>query len=159
MNRLAATLITILGLSVPSAAANLAITAQPYMTGGLFTNPLLPKEDQEVSIIVRAQCTGTLDADPKAALSIKTDDGETVAAETISLSRRDGLAEATYTWSSDQNGLYTVRVDLDPDNEVVEDDENDNSAELTLPVVVKGKGATCISLGTVSMRTAAGAPA
>ena len=138
MSHLARTLIVVLGINMSAAAANLSITAEPYMTGGLFTNPLLPQEGQEVVITVRAQCTGDVPA-PGAVLTIADSDGEQLLSETLSLSTKEGVAEARYTWSSDQNGLYTVRVTLDPEDKVAEENEDDNTAELVLPVIVRGK--------------------
>ena len=139
MSRFARTLIAAAVMTTSAVAGNLSMTADPYMTGGLFTNPLLPKEGQDVSITVRAQCAGRVSAAAEALLSIRTEDGDQVASEKLSLSRKGSCAEASYTWSSDRNGLYTVRVVLDPENKVAEQDEKDNTAELILPVIVKGK--------------------
>ena len=137
MSRFVRAFIAAAAVTTSAVAGNLSITAEPYMTGGLFTNPLLPKEGQNVLITVRAECTGRISAE--ALLSIRTEDGEQVASEKLSLSRKGSCAEASYTWSSDQNGLYTVRAALDPENKVAEQDEEDNTAELILPVIVRGK--------------------
>jgi len=139
MSRLASTLIAALAMTTSAVAGNLSITADPYMTGGLFASPLLPKEGQDVLITVRAECAGRVPAAAEALLSIRTEDGDQVAREKLSLSRKGSCAEASFTWSSDQNGLYTVRAALDPENKVAEQDEDDNAAELILPVIVKGK--------------------
>jgi hypothetical protein len=126
--------------AVAAAAPNLSITSEPYLTGGLFTNPLLPQEGQEVTITVRAQSTGTLTADPQARLVIANRAGEQVAETVLSLSRSEEVAEAAYAWSSDRNGLFTVHVELDPDDALTEENETDNTATMILPVIVKGKG-------------------
>ncbi|HOZ48410.1 MAG TPA: hypothetical protein PLO37_06945 [Candidatus Hydrogenedentes bacterium] len=122
------------------AAPNLAISADPYLTGGLFTNPLIPHEDEDVIITVRAICEGEVAASPTAAIRVANADDVTVAEARLDLERKEGIAEACWTWRSADNGLFMVSVDLDPDRTIAESDESDNTAELTLPVIVKGKG-------------------
>ena len=139
MSRLATTLIAALAVTTSAMAGNLSITAEPYMTGGLFTKPLLPKEGQDVLITVRAECSGHVPAGVEALLTIRTREGDQVTSEKLSLSTKGSCAEANYTWSSDENGLYTVRVVLDSENKLAEQDEGDNAAEIVLPVIVNGK--------------------
>ncbi|MBN2309069.1 MAG: hypothetical protein JXR94_08870, partial [Candidatus Hydrogenedentes bacterium] len=136
------------------AAENLSITAEPYLTGGLFTNPALPQEEEEVRITVRATCTAGIASDPCARVTVFDGAGAKVAEKTLTLKRvkaavpgaADGGAETTlvaegaFTWSSAQNGLYTVWAQVDPENAIAEADEEDNAAEIVLPVIVKGKG-------------------
>ena len=116
---------------------DLAIAAKPYMKGGFFTNPVLPVEDDSVTITVRATVTGKLTADPDARLTILSPSGKTIVDETLRLIRSEGVAEASWKWTGKTNGLYTVRALLDPNGSVNETDETNNQAELTLPVIVK----------------------
>ena len=44
----------------PVCAVDLAITAEPYFTSGLFTNPLIPTEKDTVRITVRATVEGEI---------------------------------------------------------------------------------------------------
>jgi len=122
------------------AAPNLSITSTPYSEGGFFANPVLPQEGQPVTFTVRAACPGYAGDAVPARLTLLDPRGGTAAEQRLDLARASDTAEAAWTWSSDRNGLYTARVVLDPDNAVAEDNENDNAAELVLPVIVKGKG-------------------
>ena len=143
MKRFVGLLVILVGVASVSGAGNLSISSEPYLTGGLFTNPVLPHEDEPVTITVRAECSPDITSDPKAQLTVLGPDGETIAEAKLTLARQEefpGVAQATWSWSSDRNGLFMVRAVLDPENAVEEDDETDNTAELTLPVIVKGKG-------------------
>ena len=140
MARLAFAAIALTCVTTAFAAQEFSITADPYLTGGLFTNPLLPFEEQEVTITVRAASTGGSVTNPEARLTILDKTGEVLVEQILTLQRQGETAEATYTWSSDHNGLFTVRAEVDPANKIPEENEEDNVAELTLPVIVKGKG-------------------
>ena len=120
-------------------APNLAISTKPYATGGFFTNPLLPLEGQDVKITVRAECTGRPPKKIPANLRVIGRDGKTAATESLVLKRDGNMAEASWTWPSERNGLFTARVELDPADKIAEDNEDDNTAELVLPVVVRGR--------------------
>ena len=128
-------------VSVTSAYAepNISISADPYLTGGLFTNPLLPREGQDVEITVRAVCSGTIRKQIQARLTVLDPKGNKVDEKALVLEKGKETAEAVWSWSSDRNGLYTVRAELDPENKVAEENEEDNVAELILPVIVKGR--------------------
>jgi len=131
--------IVALALVTAGAAPNVSITAEPYLAGGLFTNPLLPQEGQEVTVTVRASCDGEMPTKLPAALSIADSGGAVVAEAALELAVADDTAEAEWAWSTEANGLYTVRVELDPGNAIAETDEADNVATLTLPVTVVGR--------------------
>jgi hypothetical protein len=137
-----------------AAAPNLSISTEPYLAGGLFSCPTFPHEGQEVVLTVRAGCSGDLAENPLASLVIRDAHGAVLAEKTLTLSivlpvaSKAGddsdppapCAEATWTWSSERNGLFEVEVVLDPGNTIQEENEQDNTATLVLPVIVKGKG-------------------
>jgi len=136
MARLAAVVLILAGAAD---AANVSITSTPYLAGGVFTNPLLPQEGRDVTITVRASCAGNVPPTIPAAVSLVDPAGQVVAQAALDLKTAENTAQATWTWSSDANGLYTVRVELDPDNAITEENEDDNAAALALPVTVEGR--------------------
>ncbi|MBN1341525.1 MAG: hypothetical protein JXQ73_02540 [Phycisphaerae bacterium] len=133
------TLTLVAASSRTHAAPDLSISAVPYLTGGLFTKPILPAEGDCVVITVRASLTGAIDSDPSAKLTLLSPDGRTVAERTLQLKPAKDCAEATWTWQAGANGIYKVRVQVDPDNKIAESDETNNAADLVLPVLVKGR--------------------
>ncbi|MCP4640067.1 MAG: hypothetical protein GY851_06530 [bacterium] len=140
MNRVMALMIIGTWPLAAAAAPNLSVESTPYLQGGLFTNPVLPQEDTPVTITVRARWTGDLAADPPARLTVANRDGAVVLDEVLTLARDGDRAQAQVPWASSENGLFTVRVVLDPENVIEEDNEDDNAAKIVLPVIVKGKG-------------------
>ena len=130
------------------AATNVSISSEPYLTGGLFTAPVLPREGEEVTITLRATIAGALEAPLKAKATVFAPNGALITEESLTLQQSDGVAEASFKWSSPKNGLYRVHAVLDPDNAIdektdgVEPDEDtaedDNETEITLPVINKG---------------------
>jgi CARDB protein len=147
-------LATLLSAVSAFAGPNLSITESPYLTGGLFTAPVLPQEGQEVTITVRAEATEPVAEGPLATVEIHRAQGRALVSKTLTLQpiaapaglpQAAGEAKPTYyqaqfTWKTERNGLHTVRVRLDPTNAIKEADENDNAAELLLPVIVAGRG-------------------
>jgi hypothetical protein len=129
----------LLMLPVWAFGADLSITAEPYATGGLFTWPVLPEEGKAVTITVRARCEGQVPIDPVARLTLTSSDGKTIAEEKLALKRKEEQAEGRWTWTAGKNGLYRVKAVVDPDGAVAESREDNNAAELVLPVVVKGR--------------------
>ncbi len=127
-------------LTAAAAGTDLSITARPYLTGGLFTRPVLPQEGEAVTVTVRATCEGQLADVPKAKLTLVSQAGKTVAEQTLALEVAEKRAEATWTWTAGASGLYTLRAQLDPAGAVAETNEDNNAAELTLPVLAKGRG-------------------
>jgi hypothetical protein len=119
------------------AAANLSITAEPYLTGGLFTDPLLPQEGQPVTITVRAQAPGEIPDRIPVALAVRDRSGKAVLEQTLDLERAGNIAETHYQWTAATNGLYTIAVKLDPKNTIRDENEQDNAAEIVLPVLTR----------------------
>ncbi len=132
-------LCAILATCHPAAAepVELSITAQPYLTGGLFTRPLLPQQSEPVTITVRASCQGAPAGPIIARLTIESPSGKQLVRKDLDLKRTDAMAEATCSWVSQDTGLFKVRVHLDPANKIREKSEANNAAELMLPVIVE----------------------
>jgi hypothetical protein len=124
-------------------ATDLAITAKPYLQGGLCTRPVLPMERDTVSIAVRATVTGECPAAVPATVTVSNAEGRTQELP-LALAVADGLALGSVQWPARRNGLYTVRVCLDPADAVPETDEANNGAELLLPVTVFGRRLNCV---------------
>ena len=143
MRYLLAGVLMLVCLSNTVAAPNVNISAAPYLAGGLFTNPVFPVEGQEVAITVRASCTNDAPCPFDAHLTLRDAAGSLVTETTLSLDRNpaspDVTVEAVFRWMGGPNGLYTARVELDPANVIAEENEEDNTAELAVPVVVQGR--------------------
>lgn len=120
-------------------AANVNLSAEPYLEGGLFTNPVLPTEGDAASITLRAQCDGKTPSRIPARITITDMAGKAVFSESLDLARKDTIAEATLSWTSASNGLFTVRAEVDPANRISESNETDNAAEIILPFIVRGR--------------------
>lgn len=129
---------------------NYSIKAEPYLTGGLFTDPLIPKAGEATTITVRAACSNAAPESVDAEATIRNDRGIVVHHEKLKLQPTPLVegeepatpprAEAAFTWQSPTNGMFQVQVALDPGNAVTEGDERDNAASLILPVTVAGNG-------------------
>jgi len=133
------TIVMLLVVLCGAGAPDLSVTAEPYLTGGVFAKPLLPHEGQDVTLTVRASVVGQIKTNPDARVTIVGATGKTVAQQTIRLTRRERSAEGTWTWKASTNGLYKARVEIDPSGRIRESDETNNVAELALPVVVQGR--------------------
>lgn len=118
---------------------NLSIASDPYLTGGLFVSPALPQEEQTVVVTVRAYCAGGPPTGVKAKVAVLDSRDSEVTSETIPLEVKNGGLEGRWEWKAGKNGLYRVDVLLDPENKVDGDSELDNSAEILLPVLIKGR--------------------
>jgi hypothetical protein len=129
----------VLATAAASPAADPAVTAAPYLRGGLFVSPALPVEEEEVTITVRATVEGDVSDDPEAMLTVHSPAGQRVAGQMLTLQRGDGVAEATWKWTGRKNGLYTVHVRLDPNERLDDADRTNNDAQIVLPVLVKGR--------------------
>ncbi len=132
-------LVVVAWLAAAAHAGDLSITAEPYLTGGLFTRPVLPHEGDRVTITVRATCSGPIDSDPQARLTLLCHAHRTMIERTLDLKRTENRAEASWTWTAGGNGIYHVRVEIDPGNRIAEANEDNNTAELILPVLIKGR--------------------
>ncbi len=122
----------------PGHALDLSLTAAPYTTGGLYTNPVFPVEGETVQIVLRAQVEGETAGAIPAELAIGYPSG-LVRRFPLSLTLADGLAEGVLPFSAPANGIYTVTATLDPEQALNETDESNNTAQITLPVVVAGR--------------------
>lgn len=132
--------LVVLSITALVQAAELSITSEPYLTGGLFINPALPIEGEKISVTVRATLAGTLQFDPEAKLEILSRrTGKKVAEHRLFLQRGEGIAEATWNWTGHTNGMYTVRVQLDPNERVDDTDPTNNSAQIMVPVLARGR--------------------
>ena len=141
MNRLLIACMTLLLVS-PAACGeplNVSLDKKHYLEGGLFSKPLLPLEGEEVAITVRANYTGNLSRNIEAALVLLDSRGKTIAHEKFNLVAKDGIAQGSWTWKPEKNGLYKVQATVDPENHLKETREDDNSGEMTLPVLVQGR--------------------
>ncbi len=127
------------GSTTLAQTVDLELSAEPYLTGGLFTKPLLPQEGEEVVITVRAICKGEVPTPVAGRLVVTSPSGESIAKTEIALERTGEHVQATWPWLAPKNGPYHVRVELDPSNDIRESDEQNNAAELLLPVLVKGR--------------------
>ena len=152
MTRSALAFLLVLCAATAYAGPNYSITAEPYIAGGLFTTPLIPKEDEDITITIRATCAGGASQSLSANVTIINDKGAPIHEEEIALQAsvpvegeetpKDAppTAEGTVVWRSAKNGLFRVKAALDPKNTIAEDDESDNDATLVLPVTVAGPG-------------------
>ena len=130
--------VLVLLAGAPAQTANLALTGDPYLAGGLFTNPVLPEEGQPVAITVRATADG-LDAEPiPARVIIQNAAGRAHYTGALALKPVEAGFETTFCWHAPGNGLYRVRAMLDPDNAMAETDESDNATEILLPIIAAG---------------------
>ena len=126
-------------VSTSCAQSDVSMISHPYRASGLFANAVLPTEGQEIVITVRAQCHKvTVDSVP-ARITIRSADGDAAWRQDLVLQRGKDTAEGTWTWVPPTNGLYQVTAELDPANSLAETDEQNNQAELLLPVLVKGR--------------------
>ncbi len=122
----------------PAHAVDLAISADSYATGGLFTNPLIPAEGDTVTITVRATVQGEVPTGISADVAVTAPDRASRHFP-IELTPEEGQATGTLQWKAWQNGLYRVTATLDPDNAIAESNEQNNSAAIDLPVVIAGR--------------------
>ncbi|MBX7258585.1 MAG: hypothetical protein K1Y02_19650 [Candidatus Hydrogenedentes bacterium] len=118
---------------------NLSITTQPYLNGGLFTNPVIGKVSTPVTVTVRAQISGQAPAAIKASLRIADARGVSVAAQELVLKTNATSAEAAWKWTPKSDGLYEIRAQIDSGLLLKEDDETDNEASITFPVTVANR--------------------
>ncbi len=119
-------------------AADLAITADPYSTAGLFTNPLIPVEGDVVTITVRASVAGDVNVAINAEVTLTAPDGRS-RHYAVALMPEEGQATGSLEWKAWRNGRYVVTARLDPKDELAEANEDNNSAEIELPVVIPGR--------------------
>jgi len=128
----------IAGTAKPEKAFDVAITAEPYANGGLFTNPVLPTEKEVVTITVRATIEGEVPDDINADLNIVTPDGAEQNYPVV-LVVENGQATGNIEWEAGRNGLYTVTAKLPPAKTTAEANETKRIAQIALPVIAQDK--------------------
>ncbi len=127
--------VLLLVLTCSCFAQNLAIKTSPYLQSGLYTRPVLPEEGKPVKIVVRAACNKIKEKSVSARIEIISRDNQQVENKIISLPVTNKIAAGEIDFSSKHNGIYTVKVTLDPENKIKESNENDNVYTLILPIV------------------------
>lgn len=135
-------LVLLLLLSVavaPAGAVDLSLTAEPYLTGGVCVQPVIPQEGDSVTISLRPRVSGQLPETATGRVTITAPDGRS-RTFTLELTPSDsGGMVGSLEWKAWANGLYHLAANIDPDDRVAEDDESNNTAHLRLPVVVEGR--------------------
>ncbi len=126
------------GVATPANAFDVAINAEPYANGGLFTNPVLPTEKEVVTITVRATIEGEAPGHINVDLTIVAPDG-TAQHYPVDLISEKGQATGSIEWEAGRNGLYTVTAKLPPGKTMAGASETDNTAQIMLPVIAKDK--------------------
>lgn len=122
-----------------ASATDLGLIAEPYLRGGLCTDPVVPAEKDLVTILLRPTVDGTVAGPVPARVTITAGDGRARQFDLQLTATEDGGLAGSVEWKAWKNGLYSVSAVLDPENAIEEDDETNNAAELTLPVVVEGR--------------------
>ena len=126
------------GSAVSTNAGDVAITADPYASGGLFTNPVLPAEEEIVTITVRATVEGEAPDHINADLTIVAPDG-TEQHYPVALVPGEGEATGCIEWEAGRNGLYTVTAKLSPAKTMTEANKANRTAQIVLPVIARDK--------------------
>ncbi len=137
-NRMWVTILLATVLPTVASAVDLSVSAEQYATGGLFATPLIPGEDQEVTITVRATVEGPAPPSIPCRLTITAAGGEAWQQD-LPLALHEGQASGEHKWTPADNGEYRVLAALDPGNEIDESDEANNDASIVLPVVLPGR--------------------
>ncbi len=123
----------------PGMAMDLSLTADPYLTGGICIQPVIPEEGDLVTITVRAEVSGEAPERVEGRLTI-TAPGDGSRSFTLELTPTGaGQLVGSIDWKAWVNGLYHVRAVIDPNEVCAESDRTNNEAELTLPVVASGR--------------------
>ena len=118
---------------------NIALDSQPYLEAGLFSDPLLPLEGETVRITVRAEAAGEFSGDVEAALVLLDSQGKVIFKKTLNLVAKKTNVSGSLDLEAREERLYRVKVTVDPENRIEESSEEDNTAEMVLPVLAKGR--------------------
>ncbi len=130
---------------------DLSISTEFYLAGGLFINPFLPAEGDEITVAVRAQLSKEIEGPVPAQLEILDRKGQSLAKQPLQLVVKrvakevdkkqvtEFIAEANWKWSSKTNGLFKARAVIDPENKISETDENNNQADIDIAVIDKDR--------------------
>jgi len=109
-----------------------------YQSGGLFARPVLPVEQEAITVTVRAQGKAGGSGEVPAMISIIDSMGVEVAHLPLSLKPAGDVVEGCVQWSSAKNGIFVVRAELQA-MEGAELDAKGVKAEMILPVVNKAR--------------------
>ncbi len=130
----------ILLLASSSFAVDLGLDTEQYSTGGLFTDPLFPAENSSVKITVRASVEGEINTDVKANIGITAPNGKVVTESVVlKLDKGGKTATGSIDFKTPGNGQYFVTATIDPNNEIAESNEKNNTGRIELPVVIDGR--------------------
>jgi hypothetical protein len=127
---------------VADEAFNLSLSSRPYHRSNLYTNPLLPNEDEAVAVTVeipKVQIQGVSSEIVEAELVIEDLSGNMLHQEIGTLEPRGSVLAFSIEWVPIDDGLYKVRAYLDPLKKLDESNRLDNFCEITVPVLAAGK--------------------
>ena len=102
--------VCLLGIAAPSQAVDLCLVSEPYYASGLFTNPLIPVEQEEVTITVRAIVDGEVPAGLEANVEIADSTGKKLIRKKIVLALEEGDAVTGIEIAKSDNGQFFERV-------------------------------------------------
>ena len=135
----ATVILTAILLTVSVSAMEISLSAEPYLAGGVCVQPVIPAEGDDVTITLRPSVDGQPPENVPGLVTI-TAPGGGKRDMPVRLERdQDGALAGHVSWKAWSNGLYTVTAAIDPEDAVTEDVEDNNTAVLTLPVVVQGR--------------------
>lgn len=119
---------------------DLTLATDDYVNADLFTNPVLPREGEQVRIGVRLTAADVTDP-LTVLLQIEDSQGQVLDTAQLELQAEENSQDrvAFYTWTAGANGFYQVTATVDPDNAIAETNEDNNIATLTLPVLDEGR--------------------
>jgi hypothetical protein len=125
-------------------ALDISINNKDYQQGGVFVKPLLPVENENFTIGIRAKIEGKMQGYPEALVTISDKVSKTIWAQRIQFVQDGTQLVARLQAKISQNGIYQLKVVLDPQNKLEEDNENNNIASIKLPILVKGRSANFV---------------
>ena len=123
---------------------DVSINNKDYQQGGIFIKPLLPAAGENFTIGIRAQFKGKLQELPEVLVSITDKSQKTVWEKHVQLVQDGTQLIAQSQTKISQNGIYQLKVVLDPQNKLKEDNENNNIAFIKLPILVKRRSANFV---------------
>lgn len=132
---------------------NIAVRSTPYLESNLYAKPLLPNEGETVTITVSIPRQDLIAGSPVEAELILEDQSGKVVLNGIKPLRpepagpdsrtegegRGNTLSARWRWQAGANGLYRLRVYIDPLHKLEETTREDNFCSLILPVLAEGK--------------------
>ena len=131
-------LLAVLSSNMQAQETDLVIDMASYTAAGLFTNPLLPHEHEPVEIMIRLSSAALRPQTPSVLIEIVGPDQSVVTRQELILTIHENTAEGSLTWVAGRNGLYQILAWIDPDNQIEEVSEANNTVQLILPVLKTG---------------------